>query len=43
MFKNFVCNKAYFILYPILDWKPVTFFQGGDMETLRGVSDNPAE
>ena len=26
MFWNFVCDKAHFKLYPILDWQPVKFF-----------------
>ena len=25
--EDFVCNEAYFELYPVPDWKPMEFFQ----------------
>ena len=26
MVEDFVCNEAYFELYPVPDWKPMEFF-----------------
>ena len=41
--ENFVCNEAYFKLYPVPDWEPMEFFQlRGNVREFRGTGDNPA-
>ena len=42
--ENFVCNEAYFELYPIFDREPVEFFQlRGNVRVFGGTGDNPVE
>ena len=42
--ENFVCNEAYFQLYPVPDWKSMEFFQlRGNVRKFRGRGDNNAE
>ena len=44
MVENFVCNEAYFELYPIFDGESVEFFQlRGNVRVFRGMGDSPAE
>ena len=41
---NFVCNEAYFKLYPVPNWEPMKCFQlKGNVGEFRGTDDNPAE
>ena len=38
IFENFVCDKAYFQLFPVFNWESMKFFDWGDMGILRRMS-----